>query len=157
MSDLLQAVVAGAEPEDLLSIDLPSSYKAAHLLKKEVDIFEGETDKDVRKSLHVGEIAMPELAPNECIVAVMSAAINFNTVWSAIFEPVPTFSFLEKFGRQGWYGGRHALPYHQVGSDGSGVVVRVGVGVGVKNWKVGDKVVISPVYVDEEDHASYRS
>jgi crotonyl-CoA reductase len=153
MSDLLQAVVAGAEPEELLSTDLPSSYRAAHLLKDEVGIFEGETDKDVRKSLHVGEIAMPELALDECIVAVMSAAINFNTVWSAIFEPVPTFAFLEKFGKQGWHGARHDLPYHQLGSDGSGVVVRVG--TGVKNWKVGDKVVISPAYVDEEDHASY--
>ena len=153
MSDLLQAVVAGAEPEELLSIDLPSSYKATHLLKEEVGIFEGETDKDVRKSLHVGEIAMPELAPDECLVAVMSAAINFNTVWSAIFEPIPTFAFLEKFGRQDWHGRRHDLPYHQLGSDGSGVVVRVG--AGIKKWKVGDKVVISTAYVDEEDHASY--
>jgi crotonyl-CoA reductase len=153
MSDLLQAVVAGAGPEELLAVELPSSYKAAHLLESEVGIFEGETDKDVRKSLHVGELAMPELAPDECVVAVMAAAINFNTVWSAIFEPVPTFAFLAKFGKQGWHGRRHDLPYHQVGSDGSGVVVRVG--VGVKKWKVGDKVAISPTYVDEEDHASY--
>ncbi|MFI6084335.1 crotonyl-CoA carboxylase/reductase [Streptomyces sp. NPDC051217] len=153
MSDLLQAVVAGAEPEELLSLDLPSTYRAAHLLKDEVGIFEDEVDKDVRRSLHVGEVDMPELAPDECIVAVMSAAINFNTVWSAIFEPVPTFSFLEKFGRRGWHGARHDLPYHQLGSDGSGVVVRVG--AGVKNWKPGDKVVISPIHVDEEDHATY--
>ncbi|MFI5682205.1 crotonyl-CoA carboxylase/reductase [Streptomyces cellulosae] len=153
MSDLLQAVIAGAEPEELLALDLPSSYRAAYLLKDEAGMFEGETDKDVRKSLHVGEVAMPEPAPDECIVAVMSAAINFNTVWSAIFEPVPTFAFLEKLGKQGWHGGRHDLPYHQVGSDGSGVIVRVG--AGVKNWKVGDKVVVSPSYVDEEDHASY--
>lgn len=153
MSDLLQAVVAGAEPEELSSLALPESYRAAYLRKDECGIFEGETDKDVRKSLHVGEIAMPELAPDECIVAVMAAAINFNTVWSAIFEPLPTFAFLEKFGKQGWHGARHDLPYHQLGSDGSGVVVRVG--SAVKNWKVGDKVVISPAYVDEEDHASY--
>jgi crotonyl-CoA reductase len=25
---------------------------------------------------------------------VMASAINYNTVWSAIFEPVSTFSFL---------------------------------------------------------------
>ncbi|MET9610782.1 crotonyl-CoA carboxylase/reductase [Streptomyces sp. NPDC006512] len=153
MSDLLQAVVAGATPEELRATALPSSYRAAYLRKEDVGMFEGETDKDVRRSLHVGEVPMPELAPNECVVAVMSAAINFNTVWSAIFEPVPTFAFLEKFGRQGWYGRRHDLPYQQVGSDGSGVVVRVG--SAVKSWKVGDKVVISPSYVDEEDHASY--
>ncbi|MER5796547.1 crotonyl-CoA carboxylase/reductase [Streptomyces sp. NPDC001980] len=153
MSDLLQAVIAGAEPDELLSLDLPPTYRAAYLHKDEIGMFEGETDKDVRKSLHVGEVAMPELAPDECIVAVMSAAINFNTVWSAIFEPVPTFAFLEKLGKQGWHGGRHDLPHHQLGSDASGVIVRAG--SGVKNWKVGDKVVISPSYVDEEDHASY--
>ncbi|GAA2719769.1 crotonyl-CoA carboxylase/reductase [Actinocorallia aurantiaca] len=153
MSELLQAVINGASPEELLATELPESFRAAHTLRDEVGIFEGETDKDVRRSMHVGEVAMPEIAPDECIVAVMSAAINFNTVWSAIFEPVPTFAFLKKFGMQGWYGARHDLPYHILGSDGAGVIVRTG--VGVKNWKVGDKVVISPAYVDEEDHASY--
>ncbi|MEU3777051.1 crotonyl-CoA carboxylase/reductase [Streptomyces sp. NPDC032472] len=153
MSELLQAVVAGAAPQELLALDLPSSYRAAYLVKDEVDMFEGVRDKDVRKSLHIGEMPMPEPAPDECIVAVMSAAINFNTVWSAIFEPVPTFAFLEKLGRQGPHGARHDLPLHQLGSDASGVIVRVG--TGVKNWKVGDKVVVSPSYVDEEDHTSY--
>jgi crotonyl-CoA carboxylase/reductase len=153
MSDLLDAVRAGAETAELLDCELPTRFRAAFTLKDEVGIFEGETDKDVRRSLHVGEVEMPELAPDECVVAVMSAAINFNTVWSAIFEPIPTFAFLEKFGRQGWNGARHNLPYHILGSDGSGVVVRTG--IGVKHWKVGDKVVISPSYVDEEDHASY--
>jgi crotonyl-CoA reductase len=153
MSDLLDAVRAGAEAAELLDCELPTRFRAAYTLKDEVGIFEGETDKDVRRSLHVGDVEMPELAPDECVVAVMSAAINFNTVWSAIFEPIPTFAFLEKFGRQGWNGARHNLPYHILGSDGSGVVVRTG--IGVKHWKVGDKVVISPSYVDEEDHASY--
>jgi crotonyl-CoA carboxylase/reductase len=153
MSDLLDAVRAGAEAADLLDCELPTRFRAAYTLKDEVGMFEGDTDKDVRRSLHVGEVAMPELAPDECVVAVMSAAINFNTVWSAIFEPIPTFAFLEKFGRQGWSGARHNLPYHILGSDGSGVIVRTG--IGVKHWKVGDKVVLSPSYVDEEDHASY--
>ncbi|MEV4005174.1 crotonyl-CoA carboxylase/reductase [Actinomadura sp. NPDC049753] len=150
---LLDAVRSGASGPELQEIDLPTRFRAAFTRKDEVGIFEGQTDKDVRRSLHVGEVEMPELAPDECVVAVMSAAINFNTVWSAIFEPVPTFAFLEKFGRQGWYGARHDLPYHILGSDGSGVVVRTG--SGVKSWKVGDKVVLSPSYVDEEDHGSY--
>ncbi|GGV23053.1 crotonyl-CoA reductase [Actinomadura cremea] len=150
---LLDAVRNGASGPELQEIDLPTRFRAAFTRKDEVGIFEGQTDKDVRRSLHVDEVEMPELAPDECVVAVMSAAINFNTVWSAIFEPVPTFAFLEKFGRQGWYGARHDLPYHILGSDGSGVVVRTG--EGVRNWKVGDKVVLSPFFVDEEDHGSY--
>ena len=152
-SDLLEAARSGAGEQELLDLELPSTFRAAYLLKDEVGIFDGHADKDVRRSLHVGEVAMPELAPDEVVVAVMAAAINFNTVWSAIFEPVPTFAFLEKLGRQGWNGARHDLPYHIVGSDAAGVVVRVG--AGVKSWKPGDRVVISPCYVDEEDHGSY--
>ncbi|MFI0357071.1 crotonyl-CoA carboxylase/reductase [Actinomadura sp. 9N407] len=152
-SDLLEAARSGATGQELLDIELPARFRAAYTRKDEVGIFDGQTDKDVRRSLHVGDVDMPELAPDEVVVAVMSAAINFNTVWSAIFEPVPTFAFLEKFGRQGWHGARHDLPYHILGSDGSGVVVRTG--SGVKSWKPGDRVVISPSYVDEEDHGSY--
>jgi crotonyl-CoA carboxylase/reductase len=151
--DLLEAVRSGATEKELLDCELPTRYRAAYILKDEVGIFEGETDKDVRRSMHCGEVEMPELAPDEVVVAVMSAAINFNTVWSAIFEPFPTFTYLEKVARRGWNASRHNLPWHQLGSDGSGVVVRVG--PGVKHWKVGDQVVLSPSYVDEEDHGSY--
>ncbi|MBT2206743.1 crotonyl-CoA carboxylase/reductase [Actinomadura sp. NEAU-AAG7] len=151
--DLLDAVRSGASGPELREIELPARFRAAFTRKDEVGIFDGRADKDVRRSLHVGEVDMPELAPDECVVAVMSAAINFNTVWSAIFEPVPTFAFLERFGRQGRHGARHDLPYHVLGSDGAGVVVRTG--PGVRRWKAGDKVVLSPSYVDEQDHGSY--
>ena len=156
MQNILDAILAGdTSAEDFAALDLPESYRAVTVHKDEVNMFEGLTarDKDPRKSLHVEDVALPELGPGEAYVAVMASAINYNTVWSAIFEPVPTFAFLKKFGMQGWYGARHDLPYHILGSDGAGVIVRTG--VGVKNWKVGDKVVISPAYVDEEDHASY--
>src|SRR5258708_2233011 len=116
MSDLLDAVRSGASGAELLDCELPTRFRAAHTLKNEVGIFEGQTDKDVRRWMHVGEVDMPELPPDECLVAVMSAAINFNPVGSAIFEPMPTFAFLERFGRQGWNGARHDLPYHILGS-----------------------------------------
>ena len=44
---------------------------------------------------------MPELAPDEVLVAVMASSINYNTVWSAMFEPVPTFAFLKRCARAG--------------------------------------------------------
>ncbi|GAB3665952.1 crotonyl-CoA carboxylase/reductase [Actinocorallia lasiicapitis] len=153
MSEMLEAVINGASREELLKIELPSSYRAGFLRKDEIGIFEGETDKDVRKSLHVGEMPMPEIAPDEVVVAVMAAAINFNTVWSAIFEPFPTFDYLEGVARRNPSMAKHVLDQHQLGSDGAGVVVKVG--AGVKRWRVGDKVVLSPSYVDEEDHGSY--
>ena len=85
--------------------------------------------KDPRKSLHVQEVDVPPLGPNECLIAPMASALNFNTVWTSIFEPLSTFGFLERLGRESDLGRRHDLPYHIVGSDASGVVVRVGPGV----------------------------
>lgn len=151
MSELLDAVRQGASPAELLECDLPTRFQAAYTLRGEVGIFAGETDKDVRRSIHIGEVEMPELAPDEVVVAVMAAAVNFNSVWTAIFEPVPTFVFLEKLARTGRWGARHNLPYHILGSDAAGVVVRVG--ESVRRFKVGDKVVISACAVDEQDPA----
>ena len=44
------------------------------------------------------EVPTPELAPAEALIAVMASAINYNTVWTSIFEPLPTFKFLERYG-----------------------------------------------------------
>ena len=79
-------------------------------------------DKDPRKSLHVSDVPVPELAPDEAYVAVMASSINFNTVWTSIFEPLPTFGFLDRLGKESAWGARHALDHHVVGSDASGVV-----------------------------------
>ena len=89
---------------------LPSSYLAAHILREDEGIFRDGAEKDVRRSLHVGEVPMPQLAPDEVLIAVMASAINYNTVWSAMFEPIPTFRFLERLGRQGGWDARHDLP-----------------------------------------------
>ncbi|MEI7469999.1 MAG: DUF885 family protein, partial [Chloroflexota bacterium] len=71
----------------IASLELPESFRAAHTLRSEEGLWEGvaSEDKDPRKSLHVGEIATPEIAPDEVYVAVMASAINFNTVWTSIF------------------------------------------------------------------------
>jgi len=149
LSALSQAVLAGADAEELAACPLPETYRAAFLRREDQQIFEGVADKDVRRSLHLGDVPMPELAPDEVIVAVMAAAVNYNTVWSATFEPVPTFRFLRDFGRRGHWESRHDRDYQVVGSDASGVVVRVG--VAVRHWKVGDKVVVAPPVIDEQE------
>ncbi|MFI1996281.1 crotonyl-CoA carboxylase/reductase [Actinoplanes sp. NPDC020271] len=149
MDTLAEAVIAGAPPEELLSIPLPGRFLAAHLRAEDAGMFAGETDKDVRRSLRVGEVDMPVLAPDEVVVAVMASSINYNTVWSAMFEPISTFDSLRRYARQGGYATRHDLPFQVVGSDAAGVVVRVG--DGVRHWGVGDHVMISPAYVDDQD------
>ena len=93
-------------------------------------------------------MALPELGPDEAIVAVMASAINYNTVWTSIFEPLPTFGFLERYGRISPLAKRHDLPYHVVGSDLAGVVLKTG--LGVHNWKPGDEVVAHCLSVELE-------
>jgi crotonyl-CoA reductase len=105
-------------------------------------------EKDPRKSLHVDAVPVPELGPGEALVAVMASAINYNTVWTSIFEPVSTFSFLQRYGRLSPLAKRHDLPYHVVGSDLAGVVLRTG--VGVHAWKPGDEVVAHCLSVELE-------
>ncbi len=138
--------------ERLLDGELPSTYRAAYLAREDQEIFAGVRDKDVRRSLRIGEVPLPELAPDEVLVAVMASAINYNTVWSAMFEPIPTFRFLERLGRRGGWDARHDLPYHVVGSDASGIVLRMG--AAVRRWSIGDRVVLYPCAIDWQDPAS---
>ena len=154
MQQILNAILAGDTPkEEFASLAVPESYKAITVHKDEADMFEGEKsrDKDPRKSLHLDTVPVPELGPGEAIVAVMASAINYNTVWTSIFEPVSTFGFLERYGRMSDLTKRHDLPYHVVGSDLSGVVLRTGPGVTV--WKPGDEVVAHCIRVELEDPA----
>src|SRR3954462_7747047 len=127
MDDIRSAILA----DDLAAVadlPVPDSYHGVVVRKDEQEMFAGLDlkDKDPRKSLHVQEVPTPELGPGEAIVAVMASAINYNTVWTSIFEPVSTFSFLERYGRVSELTKRHDLPYHVVGSDLAGVVLRVG-------------------------------
>ena len=110
-------------------------------------------DKDPRKSLHVGDVEVPALAPDEAYVAVMASSINFNTVWTSIFEPLSTFGFLDRLGRESIWGQRHAIDQHVVGSDAAGVVLRVG--SLVRNWKIGDVVTVHCNYVDDQDPSAH--
>ncbi len=155
MQDILEAIQAGASGDELAHLPLPDHYRAAFVRREDVEMFAGmeSADKDPTKSLHVGDVALPELAPDEAYVAVMASSINFNTVWTSIFEPLPTFGFLDRFARESEWAARHALPYHVVGSDGSGVVLRVG--SAVRNWKPGDRVTIHCNSVDDQDPTAH--
>jgi crotonyl-CoA reductase len=155
MSDILSAALAGAPADELAGLPLPDSYRAAVVRRAETEMFAGmeSSQKDPRTSLHVEEVALPELAPDEAYVAVMASSINFNTVWTSIFEPLPTFGFLDRLGKESIWGKRHALDYHVVGSDASGVVLRTG--SAVRNWRVGDKVTIHCNYVDDQDPSAH--
>ena len=151
MQAIRDAILSGdRSPDTYTALEIPAKYRAVTVHKDEVDLFAGLSirDKDPRKTLHVEEVDVPELGPGEAIVAVMASAINYNTVWTSIFEPVSTFIFLERYGRISPMTKRHDLPYHVVGSDLCGVVLRTG--PGVNTWNPGDEVVAHCLSVELE-------
>src|SRR5690242_12012658 len=149
------AITSGASGEEIGALPLPQAARGALVKAEEQEMFAGlkSEDKDPRKSIHVEDFPLPEIAPDEAYVAVMASAINFNTVWTSIFEPVPTFGFLKRLGRESVWGKRHDQPYHVMGSDASGVVLRVG--SAVRNWKPGDVVTVHCLHVDDQDPSAH--
>jgi crotonyl-CoA reductase len=146
---ILDAILAN-EQDAIASLPVPESYRAVAVHADDTEMFAGmpSRDKDPRRSLHIDEVPTPELGPGEALIAVMASAINYNTVWTSIFEPVSTFGFLQRYGKSSPMGKRHDLPYHIVGSDLAGVVLRAG--PGVHAWKPGDEVVAHCLSVELE-------
>ena len=155
MQHILDAIQSGASGDEFANLAIPESYRAAYVRREDADMFAGveSSEKDPTKSLHIGEVATPALAPDEVYLAVMASSINFNTVWTSIFEPLPTFGFLDRLARESEWAARHALPYHVLGSDASGVVLKVG--SAVRNWKPGDRVTVHCNHVDDQDPSAH--
>jgi crotonyl-CoA reductase len=155
--EILQAALAEEiSSKEWEALPIPDSYRALTVHSDEAAMFEGlpTAERDPRASLHVEEVAVPEIGPGEVLVAVMASSINYNTVWSSIFEPVATFEFLKRYGRR-WPGAaKHDLDYHVLGSDLAGIVLRTG--VGVQRWKPGDRVVAHCLSVELEDPAGHN-
>ncbi len=157
MKEILEAILAGdTASEEFAELTIPETYRGITVHKDESTMFEGmaSRDKDPRKSLHLDDVPVPDLGPGEALVAVMASAINYNTVWTSIFEPVSTFSFLSRYAKLSPLASRHNLPYHVVGSDLAGVVLRTGPGVHV--WRPGDEVVAHCLSVELEAHDGHN-
>nr|WP_078891953.1 crotonyl-CoA carboxylase/reductase [Streptomyces sp. NRRL S-350] len=151
MKEIVSAILSGdATSTDFAALGIPESYRGGVIRKEDAGMFEGvdSAAKDPRKSLRVEDVPTPLPGPGEALVAVMASSVNYNTVWSSIFEPLPTFAFLERYGRLSELAKRHDLPYHVLGSDLAGVVLRTGPGVNA--WKPGDRVVAHCLSVELE-------
>ncbi|MDJ0630523.1 MAG: crotonyl-CoA carboxylase/reductase [Rhodobacter sp.] len=92
----------------------------------------GEPDK----SFEVEVVDVPRPDSHEVLVLVMAAGVNYNGVWAGLGVPISPFDV-------------HKAPFHIAGSDASGIVWAVG--DKVKNWKVGDEVVIHCNQDDGDD------
>ncbi|HEY7177351.1 MAG TPA: crotonyl-CoA carboxylase/reductase [Micromonosporaceae bacterium] len=162
MQEILDVIMAAEQDADpaatlrrVADVPVPSQYRGVAVRVEDVHLFDGldSRDKDPRKSLQVIDVPTPELGPGEALIAVMASAVNYNTVWTSIFEPISTFKFLQKYARTSELARKHDLPYHVVGSDAAGVVLRVG--PGVTKWHAGDEVVAHCLSVELEDAAGH--
>ena len=144
-----------AQPEDFANIPLPRSMRAITVHRSEADMFKGIDfkEKDPRKSLHIDDVELPPVGPGDALVAVMASSMNFNTVWTSIFEPVSGFKFLAEFSQFSRFNASHNRDYHIVGSDAAGGILRVG--LAVTRWKPGDRVTICPGVGDSASPESY--
>src|SRR6266849_9153185 len=84
-----------------------------------------DREGDPEQSMKQEEVPVPQPGPNDALVMVMGAGVNFNGVWAARGKPVSVFKM-------------HNEPMHIAGSDASGIVWKVG--NQVKRWKPGDEV-----------------
>ncbi|MEM6488720.1 MAG: crotonyl-CoA carboxylase/reductase [Pseudomonadota bacterium] len=91
-------------------------------------------DPDTAMQLEVVDTPQPD--SHDVLVLVMAAGVNYNGVWAALGQPISPFD-------------GHKAPYHIAGSDAAGVVWAVG--DKVRNWKVGDEVVIHCNQDDGDD------
>ncbi|TMB16092.1 MAG: crotonyl-CoA carboxylase/reductase, partial [Deltaproteobacteria bacterium] len=88
------------------------------------------------KAFQTEEIEVPsELRPDEVLVWVMAAGVNYNNVWASLGSPVDVIKGRQK---DTYFPDPH--PFHIGGSDASGIVWKVG--SAVRSLKVGDEVVI---------------
>jgi crotonyl-CoA carboxylase/reductase len=85
------------------------------------------------KAFKVEKIPVPELRPDEALVYVMAAGVNFNNVWAALGTPINVIAARQKAKFD-------SSDFHIGGSDASGIVYAVG--CDVRNVKVGDHVVM---------------
>ena len=99
---IVEAIEARATADEMMGLEVPETYRGITIHDDEVDLFDGvpSAEKDPRQSLHLDEVPVPELQPGDALIAVMASAINYNTIWSAIFEPRPTFAFLKRNSRR---------------------------------------------------------
>lgn len=79
------------------------------------------------QSFQPEEMPVWDIGPDEVLVQVMAAGINFNGIWAGLGKPVDVLK-------------GHGKPFHIAGSDAAGVVWKVG--SAVNDHKVGDEVVL---------------
>ena len=95
------------------------------------------------------EVPLPPVGPDEVLVRVRGAALNYNGVWSLLSSPVDAFSLISGFVRRNPGYAHHLTDFQVIGSDAAGEVVEVG--ANVTGWAPGDEACIHCNVFDPAD------
>lgn len=95
-----------------------------------------ERHGDPENAMQAEVVDTPTIGPEDALVMIMAAGVNYNGVWAALGQPVSPFDI-------------HRQSHHIAGSDGAGIVWAVG--DRVTRWKVGDEVVLHCHQDDGDD------
>ena len=95
------------------------------------------------------DVPKPEISSNEVLVKVNCSALNYNSIWSTLCHPISPFQLISDYVARNKNESSHLKDFAIFGSDASGTIEKVG--DNVKNWKVGDNVIIHCNIVDSED------
>ena len=95
-------------------------------------------------AFHIEEIKIPQINEDEVLVAVMSAGLNYNSVWAAKAYPLDMIDLMQKRGDS-------TADFQIPGSDCSGIVYKVG--AAVRDVQIGDEIVVQGGWYDiKEEH-----
>lgn len=119
--------------------EIPPLGKVPRLMYAQV--IRRERFGEPQQAFAIEQVPVPEIGPNEVLVMVMAAGINYNNVWAALGSPVDVIRVHAQLGDDSGF--------HIGGSDASGIVYAVG--ERVTNVKVGDRVVLHCGVWDEDD------
>jgi crotonyl-CoA carboxylase/reductase len=92
-------------------------------------------------AFQIEEVPIPNLKPDEVLVKVKSAGVNYNNVWAAIGKPIDVIRYCQSRGSEN--------DFHIGGSDASGIVYAIGKDVTTSH--IGREVVIHAGYWDKND------
>lgn len=107
----------------------PLGEVPSHMLAQ---VIRAERFGEPRTAFAIEQVPVPALGPDDVLVYVMAAGVNYNNVWAAMGIPVDVIAARQKRGDK--------EDFHIGGSDASGVVWAVG--AEVKGVAVGDAVVV---------------
>jgi len=123
-------VTPGAEPTKVGELP-PVGVVSGHM---HAQVIRPDRYGDPAEAFRSEVVETPPIGPDEVLIGVMAAGINYNNVWAARGYPVDQVKARQKQGE--------SEVFHVGGSDASGIVYAVGDQVG--NVSVGNHVIVHP-------------